>query len=243
MEFVGLITSDIIGIASSYGFVTLEPPITLSVGLKVYSFMKSGKNRVLDCMQTDLEHVQISCVRKVEDPFVEQIFNESSEEVLATAFRSKIEALSQSWSNVTEKELETEVQALISRRKGQEDYRQRQIELWGGKCALTGISVLSLLNGSHAKAWKYSNGQERLDPYNGFLFEARIDRLFDRYLISFEDDGKILISKLLDSQTRTLLGIDENMKLRQVFEGNLPYLKFHRDKFWKQEEMVKLSAC
>ena len=243
MAFRGLIGSDIIGIADAYGFVMLEPPIDVSEGMQVYSFLKTRYNRVLDCLQTDLEHVQISWKRKVEEPFEELLFSENSEEVLASEFRGKIEALSQSWSNVSEEEIETEAQALISRRKGQEEYRRKQIELWEGKCALTGVSVLALLNGSHAKAWKYSNDQERLDPFNGFLFEARIDRLFDKYLISFEDDGTILISKQIDAQTRILLGLDEAMKLRKVYDNNLPYLRYHRAKFWKQEELVESGVA
>lgn len=237
MEFRGLIGSDIIGIASGYGFMILDPPIKISSNLIVYPFLKPRFNRVLDCLQNDLQHIEISYKRNVEDPFDEQLFHESSEIVLSQDFRKKIESLSQSWSNITKQEIETEAQALISRRKGQEKYRRSQIELWEGKCALTGVSVLSLLNGSHAKAWQYSNNHERLDPFNGFLFEARIDRLFDKYLISFEDDGKILISKQLDLETQSLLGINSSMRLRRVYAQNLPYLRFHRDKFIKQEEL------
>lgn len=237
MEFRGLIGSDIIGIASSHGFMILNSPMKSSGKLMVYSFLKPRFNRVLDCLQTDLQHIEISCNRNVDDPFDEQLFNESSEIVPSEGFRNKIESLSQTWSNITEQEIETEAQAVISRRKGQEKYRRSQIELWEEKCALTGVAVLSLLNGSHAKAWQYSNDQERLDPFNGFLFEARIDRLFDKYLISFEDDGQILISKQLDLETQTLLGINSSMKLRMVYDQNLPYLRFHRDKFRKQEEL------
>src|ERR1700730_15635390 len=37
--------------------------------------------------------------------------------------------------------------------------------------------------------------QERLDPENGILLAAHIDALFDRGLITFLDDGAMLISK------------------------------------------------
>lgn len=237
MAFRGLIASDIIGIVSGCGFVSLNPPLQISAGMFLYSFIKPGYDRVLDLIQTDLEHIQLSFVRKVDDDFEEERFLLNMLEMPSSRFSSKIKELSQSWENVTDHESETEAQAVISRRKGQEKYRQLQIELWDGKCALTGVGVLSLLNGSHAKAWQYSNDMERLDPYNGFLFEARIDRLFDKYLISFEDDGRIMISKRLDPDTRNALGLDESLKLKQVFPQNLPYLRYHRDKFRKAEEL------
>ena len=237
--FRGLIASDIIGIASSCGFVSLEPPLQISAGMLVYPFIKPGFDRVLDCLQTDLEHVEISWARRVHDPFDEELFSSRLETVSGSGFRARVRELSASWSSITDEEIETEAQAVISRRKGQEKYRQLQIELWSGRCALTGVRVLSLLNGSHAKAWQYSNDTERLDPYNGFLFEARIDRLFDKYLITFDDEGRIMISGRLDDETRKALGLDESLRLRQIFPQNLPYLKYHRDRFMKAEELFE----
>lgn len=237
--FRGLIGSDIIGIVSSCGFVSLEPPVEISTGMIMFSYIKPGYDRVLDILQTDLEHVLLSWMRKYDDVFEEDRFFSNVEEISASELSSKVKELSLSWTNVTDHESETEAQAVISRRKGQEKYRQLQIELWEGKCALTGVNVLSLLNGSHAKAWQYSNDTERLDPYNGFLFEARIDRLFDKYLISFEDDGRIMISKRLDENTRKALGLDDSLHLRDVFPQNLPYLRYHRDRFNKAEELYE----
>lgn len=46
-----------------------------------------------------------------------------------------------------------------------------------------------------------------------------------------------MISKRLDPNTRNALGLDESLKLNQVFPQNLPYLRYHRDKFRKAEEL------
>ena len=232
-----VIGSDIIGIASDYGFDPWGMPLEVTKGVFLYSFIKPRFNRILDCLQRDLDHIEISITRKIGDEFNEELFSTLQKEVESGGFVKEIKKLSNEWNNITDYEIETEAEAIISRRKGQEKYRQAQIELWNGRCALTGVDILSLLNGSHAKAWKYSNNTERLDPFNGFLFEARIDRLFDKYLISFKDDGSILISKSIDEKTRSVLGINESMKLSNIYSQNIPYLHFHRDKYLKVEEM------
>lgn len=129
----------------------------------------------------------------------------------------------------------TEILAEIKARRGQNIYREGLMKLWNGKCALTGISMPELLVGSHAKAWQYSNNKERLDVYNGFLFEARIDKLFDKYLISFEDNGRILISSRLDDTERRKLGLNSDMHIDGICPRHIEYLKFHREKFYQNE--------
>ena len=53
---------------------------------------------------------------------------------------------------------------------------------------------------------------------NGILLSPNIDSLFDKHLISFEDDGSILISDKLDSLNRQSLSIDGNIKIPVVKE-------------------------
>jgi len=57
---------------------------------------------------------------------------------------------------------------------------------------------------------------ERLDVFNGFLLTANLDALFDRYLISFDEQGLILSSPVLAGKDLQLLGIVEGMKLRWI---------------------------
>lgn len=92
---------------------------------------------------------------------------------------------------------QTERETLILARIGQGIYRKRLLELWDRKCALTGCAVLPVLRASHAKPWKESNNEERLDPNNGLPLVANLDALFDAGLIGFDSDGKMLVSKEL----------------------------------------------
>jgi hypothetical protein len=53
-------------------------------------------------------------------------------------------------------------------------------------------------------------GLRGIRPYNGSLLYANLDALFDKYLISFSDDGKLLISDLLPVEERRRLGLSED---------------------------------
>ena len=53
-----------------------------------------------------------------------------------------------------------------------------------------------LLRASHVKPWRNSDHVERLDPANGILLMANIDILFDKGYVSFDDDGRMLTSRL-----------------------------------------------
>ena len=78
---------------------------------------------------------------------------------------------------------------------------------------------------------KQSNDNERLDVGNGILLSPNIDSLFDRHLISFQDNGEIMISSKLRTEDLNLLGVNHNMRLRIVFDDMKPYLSRHRKIF------------
>ena len=96
-----------------------------------------------------------------------------------------------------------ETEEMHSFRLGQAIYRRALEQLWNGRCAVTGIGLRELLRASHAKPWaECETGAERLCPYNGFLLAVNLDALFDKFLISFEDDGKIIISQNFPQEAR-----------------------------------------
>ena len=47
--------------------------------------------------------------------------------------------------------------------------------------------------------WSES-AEHRLNPGNGLLLSPNLDALFDKYLISFEEDGNILISNKITTK-------------------------------------------
>ena len=82
-------------------------------------------------------------------------------------------------------------------RKGQK-YFKDELKKDYSKCPITSISQNELLIASHIKPWAECNlDSEKLDKDNGFLLSSNIDKLFDRGLISFSDESKMIISKRL----------------------------------------------
>lgn len=124
----------------------------------------------------------------------------------------------------------TERRGLVTSRVGQGWYRQEILKKWGNKCSITGCSLTEILISSHIKGWSECNEDERLDPDNGILLSPDIDSLFDKHLISFEDDGSIIISDKVSKNDLDILGVTKSIRLK-VNEGMKKYLKHHRNRF------------
>ena len=128
----------------------------------------------------------------------------------------------------------TEVERMVRQRVGQDKFRQAMLDYWGSSCAVTGLSLNAALRASHAKPWaECKTDAERLNVYNGFLLSANLDALFDKFLISFDEGGKIMINKSISTADRESLGLTKLMRLRWVSEAHLPFLNYHRDRFLK----------
>jgi hypothetical protein len=129
---------------------------------------------------------------------------------------------------------ETERSELIKCRLGQGKFRDALINL-RGKCYVTGVSDPRLLRASHIKPWKDSTNAERLDPHNGLLLTPFYDHLFDKYLITFEDDGRIIVSKTIPSAITQKLHIDTSFRGRELSAKTRSYLAEHRAEFHDSE--------
>lgn len=132
---------------------------------------------------------------------------------------------------------ETQKELLTFARIGQGKYRKDLIELWE-KCSVSECNMTDLLIASHIKPWSESSNEEKLDPYNGLLLLPNYDKLFDKHLISFNDDGKIIISPHIKKGDYKVLGISSKDKLFKVFEQNKPYFKIHREIFCSKNNIT-----
>lgn len=96
------------------------------------------------------------------------------------------------------------------------------------KCCLCGVENYALLTASHIKPWAESESKEQLDIDNGFLMCPNHDKLFDKGYITFDDDGKIIISDRLTENDRVFLNVNSTMHI-DLIGNNKKYLKFHRE--------------
>jgi predicted restriction endonuclease len=135
--------------------------------------------------------------------------------------------------------LSTEVQRLVRQRVGQECYRQAMLSYWGGACAVTGLTMASVLRASHAKPWaQCSTDAERLDVFNGLLLSANLDALFDKFLISFDTQGAILINAAIPENDQVLMGLSPELSLRWLAPQHQPYLEYHRHQFQNRADFT-----
>lgn len=128
----------------------------------------------------------------------------------------------------------TERSVMINARVGQGIFRKKLIDMWHG-CAVTRYQNTQLLMASHIKPWRSSTNDERLNPYNGLLLTANLDKAFDLGFISFRNTGKILIASCLEKPQA--LGIDEDMSFAASRDHRC-FLEHHRAVVFKG-----LSPC
>ena len=128
----------------------------------------------------------------------------------------------------------TERSGLVTSRVGQGYYRQQIIEKWEGKCPVTQSELLKILISSHIVPWSECNDKERLDVENGILLSPNVDSLFDKHLISFSDNGQMIISERLSGEELKKLGIPVGVTIK-VTEGMKKYLQRHRERLLQND--------
>ncbi len=90
----------------------------------------------------------------------------------------------------------TEGKATVKVRRGQEYFRQAVLNNFDGRCGVTGLAVRELLIASHILPWGGYEA-ERLNVRNGLCLSRLHDAAFDNYLISFDDNLRLLLSPRL----------------------------------------------
>lgn len=125
---------------------------------------------------------------------------------------------------------DTERHALILARRGQGKFR-RMVEQIERRCRLTGVDRPEHLRASHCKPWRDASNEERLDGQNGLLLTPNADHLFDRGFISFERNGRLLISPVAHRPSLQRLGIDAGTprSVGSFTAAQAQYLDYHRE--------------
>ena len=123
-----------------------------------------------------------------------------------------------------------ERESIIKTRVNQSKIRNNALKKYHGKCVLCGIGVTTVLRASHIKGWAESNADEKGDHENVLLLCANHDALFDKHLISFAEDGRLLINKEISEEERCRLNISEEMEI-EMSEKMKKYMAFHREEF------------
>lgn len=125
---------------------------------------------------------------------------------------------------------ETTRQAVVMARRGQGLFKQN-VQRIESRCRVTKVDQIEHLRASHCKPWRDASNEERLDGDNGLLLTPDVDHLFDRGFISFEDNGKVLVSPVAHRESLRLMGLEDALcgNVGAFSEGQKAYLSFHRE--------------
>ena len=125
---------------------------------------------------------------------------------------------------------ETDRTAIIGARKGQGLFKERVSEI-EFRCRIAGVQNPVHLIASHCKPWRDSTNEERLNGENGLLLTPRIDHLFDRGFIGFEDTGRLIISPVAHRPSLERMGIETTkaVNVGGFTSGQKAFLEFHRN--------------
>ena len=119
--------------------------------------------------------------------------------------------------------------ALVNVRVNQGRFRDLLLKRYNNKCCLCAVKNQKFLIASHIKPWAKSEPKEKADIDNGFLMCPNHDKLFDKGYITFDDNGKIIISERLTENDRKFLNVDSRMHIDELSDRNKKYLKYHRE--------------
>ncbi|MEX0715913.1 MAG: HNH endonuclease [Planctomycetaceae bacterium] len=98
----------------------------------------------------------------------------------------------------------TDIESLIRARRVQTFFRRAVLTSYGHRCAISGVPLPELLNASHIIPWS-ADEKRRADPRNGLALHALYDRAFDRGLLSFDENRRVMISPALEVESPTPL--------------------------------------
>jgi putative restriction endonuclease len=90
----------------------------------------------------------------------------------------------------------------IKARIGQKTFRDLIMDIYQNRCCLTGIEVPEVNRASHIIGWA-ERADTRMDPRNGLCLSATYDAAFDRKLITFDDDYRLVLSKAIRDRMPT----------------------------------------
>lgn len=84
----------------------------------------------------------------------------------------------------------------VKTRIGQGFFRKMILSQYQTQCCITGLNIPEVLRASHITSWA-DDLKNRMNPSNGLCLSATYDAAFDKHLISFDDDYRMILSPSL----------------------------------------------
>lgn len=130
----------------------------------------------------------------------------------------------------------TEKEVRAKHRLGQEFFRHMLLDIYNSKCCISGLEIPEVLRASHIVPWA-EREETRLDPADGLCLSATYDAAFDKHLISFDEDYRLVLSPTLKYaysseafKTHFLHFEGKKMNLPSIYIPSKDFLEEHREK-------------
>ena len=117
---------------------------------------------------------------------------------------------------------------MIAQRRGQSAFRNKLMEIYQGKCVISGCNVAQVLQAAHIMPY---SGKETNKVDNGLLMRSDLHDLFDQFLITINPtDKKITVnSKLQNTEYFVFNGQTVLMPSQKIKSASVKALKWHFD--------------
>jgi len=129
-----------------------------------------------------------------------------------------------------------EVLRETKQRVNQGRFRKLILSEYGTQCCVTGLNIPQVLRASHIVAWS-DDKENRMNPTNGLCLSATYDAAFDRHLISFDEECRMIFSSQLKEyysneafKTQFLAFEGQPISKPKRFCPDQEFLQKHRDK-------------
>ena len=101
--------------------------------------------------------------------------------------------------------------------------------------------VGTIYRASHIKEYKNSTDSEKYDINNGLLLSANADALFDKHLITIDENKRLVYSFLIerDPYFKMQLRFETEVFKPILNEKRMKYLEIHRKRFYEEENNRK----
>jgi len=126
--------------------------------------------------------------------------------------------------------------SLVKTRVNQNFFRKMILHSYARKCCITGLNIPEVLRASHITSWA-NDKTNRMNPANGLCLSATYDAAFDRHLISFDEDYRIILSPKLKKYTTNeafneyfIKFKGKQIALPTIYLPNQTLLEKHRNK-------------
>lgn len=135
--------------------------------------------------------------------------------------------------------LETERKVKV--RINQSFFRSTVLSSYDFKCCLTGIDIPDLLIASHIIPWS-KDIKNRLNPQNGLCLNNLHDKAFDRGLITFDSNFKMILSSQLKKNKSESINHyfhkleGKSLQLPKRFIPDESFLEYHNQKIFQNEK-------